>query len=89
MRLVWSVAALARPLVEAIELGGVATKEVRVGQRFNVIELIAEEAGAGWDRIGVVVSGPGRLCDDVRAAVVAAGRKGKVVFELEVDAYSW
>ncbi|KAK0751388.1 ferric reductase-like transmembrane component [Schizothecium vesticola] len=89
VRLVWSVAASARPLVEAVELGGVATKEVRVGQRFNIAELIAEEADAGWDRIGVVVSGPGGLCDDVRAAVVAAGRKGKAVFELEVDAYSW
>ena len=84
----WSVAALARPLVEAIELGGVATKEVRVGQRFNIVKLIAEEADAGWDRTGAVVSGPGGLCGDVRAAVVAAGRKGKAVFELEVDAYS-
>jgi hypothetical protein len=30
-----------------------------------------------------------QLCDDVKAAVVAAERKGKAVFELEIDAYSW
>ena len=50
----------------------------------------------GWPqpplrRVGVVVSGPGGLCDAVRAAVVEMGRKGagRVVFELVVDAYSW
>ncbi|KAK0723355.1 ferric reductase-like transmembrane component [Lasiosphaeria miniovina] len=91
VKLAWSVAESARPLVEAVELGGLAnlTKEVRVGSRFDVYALIAEEADAGWHRVGVVVSGPGGLCDDVRAAVVAAGRKGKTAFELEVDAYSW
>jgi len=75
--------------VEAIKLSGNAGKEVRVGRRFNVVELIEREADAGRDRVGVVVSGLGRLCNDVRAAVVAAGRKGKTVFKLEVDVYSW
>lgn len=89
VKLAWSVSESARPLVEAVELDGIATKDVRVGNRFSVNELVAEEADAGWDRVGVVVSGPGGLCDDVRAAVVAAGRRGKTVFELEVDAYSW
>jgi hypothetical protein len=28
------------------------------------------------------------LCDDARAAVLAAGRKEKTMFELKVDAYS-
>ncbi|KAK0609455.1 ferric reductase-like transmembrane component [Immersiella caudata] len=89
VKLAWSVSESARSLVEAVELSKVESKEVRVGRRFDVRELIAEEAEAGWERVGVVVSGPGGLCDDVRAAVVAAGRKGKTVFELEVDAYSW
>lgn len=44
---------------------------------------------SGWRKVGVVVSGPGGLCDDVRAAVAAAGRKGNTVFKLEVNAYSW
>ena len=60
-----------------------------MGSRFNVVELIEAEAEAGWERVGVVVSGPRGLCDDVRAAVAAAGSKGNTVFELEVDAYSW
>jgi len=89
VKLAWSVSESARLLVEAVELSGVMAKDVRVGSRFDVKELIAEEVDAGWDRVGVVVSGPGGLCDDVRAAVVAAGRRGKTVFELEVDAYSW
>lgn len=89
VRLVWSVSESARCLTDAIDLGGVADKEVRVGSRFDVAELIEAEARAGWERVGVVVSGPGGLCDDVRAAVAAAGRRSKTVFELEVDAYSW
>ncbi|KAM7218016.1 ferric reductase-like transmembrane component [Rhypophila decipiens] len=89
-KLAWSVSDSARTLVDNVELSAVAgTKDVRVGRRFNVDELVSEEAAIGWHRVGVVVSGPGGLCDDVRAAVVKAGRKGKTVFELEVDAYSW
>ena len=41
--------------------------------------------GEDW----VVTCGPGGLCDDVRAAVVAAAKRGPTVFELEEDAYSW
>ncbi len=91
VRLAWSVKESAKCLVEAVDgvLGGIADKSIRVGDRLNVTELIAEEANAGWGRVGVVVSGPGELCDQVRAAVAAAGRRGKTVFELEVDAYSW
>ncbi len=88
-KLAWSVSESARCLTDAIDLSGVANKEVRVGRRFNVVDLIEAEAEAGWERVGVVVSGPGALCDDVRAAVAAAGRKGNTAFELEVDAYSW
>ncbi|KAK0627938.1 hypothetical protein B0T14DRAFT_563702 [Immersiella caudata] len=89
VKLVWSVAESARCLVDAINLATVAENEVRVGSRFNFAELIQAEASAGWGRVGVVVSGPGGLCDDVRAAVAAVGRRSKTVFELEVDAYSW
>ncbi|KAK3379111.1 ferric reductase-like transmembrane component [Lasiosphaeria ovina] len=91
VKLVWSVAESARCLVDAVDLCRVvvAAKEVRVGRRFDVDELIADEEDAGWARVGVVVSGPGGLCDSVRAAVAAAGRRGRTVFELEVEAYSW
>ncbi|KAK3386492.1 ferric reductase-like transmembrane component [Podospora didyma] len=89
MKLVWSVKETARGLVDAVDLGRVANKEVRIGSRFNVEELIVEEEDAGWARVGIVVCGPGSLCDDARAAVVDAGRRGKTVFELEVEAFSW
>lgn len=40
--------------------------------------------------MGIVVCGPGGLCDDVRAAVVCASKLGQgTEFELEVEAYSW
>ncbi|KAH7036005.1 uncharacterized protein B0I36DRAFT_421557 [Microdochium trichocladiopsis] len=93
VRLCWSVKESAKCLVNATGLGSaVDGKEidVRVGGRFDVRQILEQEVEAGWGRIGVVVSGPGSLCDDVRAAVAAAARHStKTVFELEVDAYSW
>ncbi|KAJ1327055.1 ferric-chelate reductase [Microdochium nivale] len=92
VKLCWSVKDSARCLIDAVGLSGRSSEEcdIRVGSRFDFASLLAEEAAAGWHRIGVVVSGPGSLCDDVRAAVAAAGRKSMgTVFELEVDAYSW
>jgi hypothetical protein len=91
-KLAWSVREPARGLVDALEdaLAAIADKEIRVGSRLDVAALLAEEVAAGWGRVGVVVSGPGGLCDAVRAEVAAAGRQNKsTVFELEVDAYSW
>jgi len=88
-KLVWSVKEANRGLVDAIDLSGVVSKEVKVGSRFEMGELIDGEENAGWSRIGVVGCGPGGLCDDLRAAVVTAGRRGRVVFELEIDAFNW
>ena len=71
--------------------GGNVEKEVRVGSRFDVQELIEREAVAGdkeSGRLGVVVCGPGGMCDDVREAVVRACRSG-VVVELLVEAFCW
>lgn len=94
VKLAWGLKeGAARCLVPALEgvLGRLADedKEVSVGKRLDVEGLLAQEIWAGWRRIGVVACGPGGLCDDVRAAVVAAGRKHRTVFVLEVDAYSW
>lgn len=74
--------------MEAVDLSGVPTKEIRIGRRFNVFKPISEGAETGWVRVGVIVSGPSGLCNDVGAAVASAGRKCNTVFELEVDAYS-
>lgn len=91
VKLCWSVKETAKCLVEAVggALSGIAEKDVRIGKRLNVRELLADEFESGWQRIGVVVSGPRGLCDDARAAVAAIGRKGNTVFVLEVEAYSW
>lgn len=70
-------------------LRSVADKEIRVGRRIDIAAILAEEEKAGWERVGVVVCGPGGLCDDTRAEVVRRGKSGPVVWELEVNAFSW
>jgi hypothetical protein len=93
VKLAWSVKESARCLADDLEeaLGQLSpsNRDVRVGSRLDIKHLLAEEVAAGWERVGVVVSGPAALCDDARAAVVAAAKFGKTVFELEVEAYSW
>jgi len=91
VKLCWSVKESSESIVQDLEpvLKGVAEKEVKVGARLDVRALLAQEVQAGWKKIGVVVCGPGGLCDDVRAAVVVEGKKGGALFELEVDAFSW
>ncbi|RSM00395.1 hypothetical protein CEP52_009120 [Fusarium oligoseptatum] len=91
IKLCWSVKETASCLVEAVDeaLSEIAEKDLRVGERLDIAQILAEEEAAGWTRVGIVVCGPGGLCDDVRAAVTTAAKKGPAVFELEVDAYSW
>ena len=91
VKLCWSMKDSAQCLVQEIEgvLSTVPEKEILVGSRFDFTSLLAAEKEAGWGRVGVVVSGPGGFCDDVRQAVALAGRGSKTVFQLEVDAYSW
>lgn len=90
-KLCWSVKQTAECLLDAMSnfLGEIREKDVKVGRRVDVREVLGQEVQSGWARIGVVVCGPGGLCDDVRSAVTAAGKKEKTVFELQVDAYSW
>ncbi|KAK0622784.1 ferric reductase transmembrane component 4 [Immersiella caudata] len=94
VKLFWGAKESARPLVAAMEPVvtrlGQTNAEVRVGQRFAAAEILEEESKAGWAKIGVVVCGPGGLCDDVRAAVVDLGKRSKdTTFVLEVEAYTW
>ncbi|KAL7806811.1 ferric reductase-like transmembrane component [Trichoderma aethiopicum] len=93
VRVVWSVKDSAACLVDevkgALETSSISQKDIRIGSRFNVVEVIDEEASVGWHKVGVIVSGPGSLCDEVRAAVSLAGKAGPTNFHLEVDAYSW
>ncbi|KPA35270.1 ferric reductase transmembrane component 4 [Fusarium langsethiae] len=93
VKLAWSVKEDARCLVNELEpaMDAISTVQVdvRVGSRFNVTALIDDEASRGWERVGIVVSGPGSLCDEVRAVVAGIARNSQTIFELEVDAYSW
>ncbi|KAG8168966.1 hypothetical protein KVR01_001715 [Diaporthe batatas] len=92
VKLCWSVKESARCLVDELDgaFDRVVDRTVVVGSRLDVVGLLAHEVECGGRKVGIVVSGPGGLCDDVRAAVIAAGRKqSATVFDLEVDAYTW
>ncbi|KFX95927.1 hypothetical protein O988_05554 [Pseudogymnoascus sp. VKM F-3808] len=91
VKLAWSLKESAKCVQDDLEpaLAGIADKEIRIGSRLDVEQLIAEEAAAGWERVGVVACGPGGLCDEVRAAVITAAKTHKTEFELEIESYSW
>jgi hypothetical protein len=91
-KLCWSVKESGRRLVEELDdvLEHISDKEVRVGSRLDIHELLEQEVAEGWERLGVVVSGPPALCDDVRELVAREARQRTGMrFELEVEAYSW
>ncbi|MAD87584.1 MAG: hypothetical protein CL912_31890 [Deltaproteobacteria bacterium] len=90
-KLLWSLKQSDRALTLDVEgaLDRFSKKEFLVGQRFDVKSMLEAEGQMGWKKVGVVVCGPGGLCDDVTAEVVRLGRAGKMVWELEVHAYSW
>jgi predicted ferric reductase len=91
VKLAWSVKASDQALVDEMSMviENVADKQVFVGQRFAVKELLQKEIDAGYKKVGVVVCGPAEMCDEVRAVVAGLGRGSKTVFELHVDAFSW
>jgi predicted ferric reductase len=91
MKLAWSMKSDDSALLREVQpaLDRLSEKELNVGSRLDVAVLLSEEQKIGWKRIGVVVCGPGGLCDEVRAQVVRAGRRGSAHFELVVDAFSW
>lgn len=72
-----------QPALEYVE------HNIIVNQRLNITELIQCEVANGWRDIGIVVCGPGALCDDVRRETVRIGNESGVKFELDVDAFSW
>jgi predicted ferric reductase len=72
-----------QPALEHVE------HNIIVNQRLNITELIQYEVQTGWTDIGIVVCGPGSLCDDVRRETVRIGSETGVKFELDVDAFSW
>jgi predicted ferric reductase len=91
VKLAWSVKASDQPLVDEMStaLGNVADKQVLIGQRFAIKDLLQKEIDAGYKKVGVVVCGPAEMCDEVRALVAGLGRGNRTVFELHVDAFTW
>jgi predicted ferric reductase len=93
VKLYWSVKSSSGGLVSDLEsvLKGVREKDVIIGGRLDVESILDREQAVGWKRIGVVVCGPGGLCDAVRDGVSRRGRRaeGGVVWELDVEAFSW
>ena len=62
------------------DLGRIADKDVRIRSRLDARQLLNSGKIAGWGKMGVVVSGPGGLCDDHRAAVISSAKVGIVDF---------
>lgn len=81
-----------QPLVDDISSSalfhGEKEKEVKVGGRFDMMEIIEIESRNCKGVLGVVVCGPAGMCDDARKAVVELGKKGKKI-DLRVEAFSW
>ncbi|KAF1814607.1 ferric reductase transmembrane component 4 [Eremomyces bilateralis CBS 781.70] len=91
VKIAWGVKQADEPIVRDLDtvLASVADKEIRIGERLDIDSLLRHEVAAGYKKVGVVVCGPGSLCDDVRAIVASLGRHEKTIVELEVDAFSW
>jgi predicted ferric reductase len=92
VKLYWSVKSSMEGLVSDLDsvLKSIREKEVVVGGRLDTETVLKREQEIGWKRIGVVVCGPGGLCDAVRDGVARRGRADKgVVWELDVEAFSW
>lgn len=65
-------------------------KEVFIGNRMNVREVVKDELGyAGEGGVTVLVSGPSDMADEARMVVSEFGRKGKVNVRLVDEAFSW
>jgi predicted ferric reductase len=64
-------------------------QDIVIGKRLDLSMLLEKEVAAGWKDIGVVVCGPGSMCDDLRREVVRVSKAQKVRIELDVEAFSW
>jgi predicted ferric reductase len=89
-KLYWSCKAGNSTLIEEFSaaIAHIGEKEILVGGRFNVSDLIEKETVVGGG-FAVIVCGPAGMCDDVRQTVVDVGKQTKVVIDLHVEAFSW
>jgi predicted ferric reductase len=91
VKIAWSVKASDQALVDEMSraLDNIADKQILVGQRFAIKDMLQKEVRFGYKKVGVVVCGPAEMCDEVRAVVAGLGRTNQTVFVLHVDAFSW
>ncbi|KAI0203655.1 ferric-chelate reductase [Astrocystis sublimbata] len=93
VKLLYSIKVDDECLLESLgaALNQLKEKEISIGRRLDIDAHLREEANSGWPRIGVVVCGPVKMCDHVRATTARLGRElaGRCSFELEVDTFSW
>ncbi|USP76285.1 ferric reductase-like transmembrane component [Curvularia clavata] len=91
IKLAWSVKTSDKALVDEMYpiIRNVADKQILVGQRFSIKDLLQDEIHVGYKKVGVIVCGPPEMCDEARALVAGLGRGSKTVFELHVDAFTW
>lgn len=91
VKLYWSVRPGQYALVKELErtIPGRVERSILVGGRNSVERALQAEVDAGWGLVGVVVCGPGRMCDEVRNRVSALGRSSRTKWELDVEAFLW
>ncbi|KAL8659665.1 MAG: hypothetical protein Q9202_007018 [Teloschistes flavicans] len=88
-KLFWGVRSQGIVDAMALLLAGVE-KEVFVGRRMNVTEVLQKELHGNGSSIAVLVSGPSGMADEVRCAVSEIGKRSKgVKVKLLEEAFSW
>lgn len=89
-KLHWSVRTHSEALVEELQP---AMKDldadITVGGRVDVPAVLEAEVAAVWKDVGVLVCGPGGMCDEVRKVVVRLSKEKGVRIELDVEAFTW
>lgn len=69
---------------------GHVERSILLGERNDLERALAEEVKAGWGLVGVVVCGPGSMCDEARNRVAWLGRNyPSTQWELDVEAFLW
>lgn len=90
IKIYWSVRSAQAALVEELQpcIPGHVERSILVGGRNDMDMALAEEVKAGWGLVGVVVCGPGGMCDQVRNTVALLGKTyPSTKWELDVEAF--
>jgi predicted ferric reductase len=90
VKIFWSMRETQAAMVKELQPGlRHIEQDIVTGKRLNLAGLLEKEVGGGWKDVGVVVCGPGGMCDTVRQEVVRVSKESKVRIELDVEAFSW